>query len=77
MIEISEDELTEGEVTEPAAVQHTRVSETIVDEPQGPIVIIGSGHSGYQVAAALRKQSSTVAITVFTADDGALYTASA
>ncbi|KPH92565.1 rubredoxin-NAD(+) reductase [Pseudoalteromonas undina] len=73
MIEISEDELTEGEVTEPAAVQHTRVSETIVDEPQGPIVIIGSGHSGYQVAAALRKQSSTVAITVFTADDGALY----
>ncbi|QBJ63070.1 rubredoxin-NAD(+) reductase [Pseudoalteromonas sp. DL-6] len=68
MIEISEDQ-----VTEPAAVQHTRVSETIVDEPQGPIVIIGSGHSGYQVAAALRKQSSTVAITVFTADDGSLY----
>ncbi|WP_434157038.1 FAD-dependent oxidoreductase [Vibrio alginolyticus] len=38
-----------------------------------PIVIIGSGHSGYQLAAALRAQSETVAITVFTADDGALY----
>nr|WP_250154414.1 FAD-dependent oxidoreductase [Vibrio alginolyticus] len=38
-----------------------------------PIVIIGSGHSGYQLAAALRAQSETVPITVFTADDGALY----
>ncbi|ENB2046812.1 FAD-dependent oxidoreductase [Vibrio alginolyticus] len=38
-----------------------------------PIVIIGSGHSGYQLAAALRAQSETVAITIFTADDGALY----
>ncbi|EPP2134265.1 FAD-dependent oxidoreductase [Vibrio alginolyticus] len=38
-----------------------------------PIVIIGSGYSGYQLAAALRAQSETVAITVFTADDGALY----
>ncbi|MBO0180963.1 rubredoxin-NAD(+) reductase, partial [Vibrio parahaemolyticus] len=38
-----------------------------------PIVIIGSGHSGYQLAAALRAQSETVPITVFTADDGPLY----
>lgn len=38
-----------------------------------PIVIIGSGHSGYQLAAALRAQSETVAITIFTSDDGALY----
>ncbi|GAK16748.1 LOW QUALITY PROTEIN: nitric oxide reductase FlRd-NAD(+) reductase [Vibrio sp. JCM 19053] len=38
-----------------------------------PIVIIGSAHSGYQLAAALRAQSETVPITVFTADDGALY----
>ncbi|MBD8513583.1 FAD-dependent oxidoreductase [Photobacterium sp. CAU 1568] len=38
-----------------------------------PIVIIGSGHSGYQLAAALRGQSAHVPITVFTADDGALY----
>lgn len=38
-----------------------------------PIVIIGSGHSGYQLAAALRAQSVDVPITVFTADDGALY----
>lgn len=38
-----------------------------------PIVIIGSGHAGYQLALALRKQSQDVPITVFTADDGAIY----
>ncbi|WMN90265.1 FAD-dependent oxidoreductase [Vibrio parahaemolyticus] len=38
-----------------------------------PIVIIGSGHSGYQLASALRAQSANVPITVFTCDDGALY----
>lgn len=68
MIEISEDD-----VPAPRADQNTYVNDNTVDVPQGPIVIVGSGHSGYQVAAALRKQSSTVAITVFTADDGALY----
>lgn len=38
-----------------------------------PIVIIGSGHAGYQVASTLRAQSPDLSITVFTADDGALY----
>lgn len=38
-----------------------------------PIVIIGSGHAGYQVAAALRAQSPQLSITVFTSDDGTLY----
>ena len=38
-----------------------------------PVVIIGSGHAGYQLAAALRALSPTLPITVFTADDGALY----
>ncbi|MGJ8758060.1 FAD-dependent oxidoreductase [Acinetobacter sp. HC8-3S] len=38
-----------------------------------PVVIIGSGHAGYQLASALRAQSSDLSITVFTADDGALY----
>ncbi|WHP05971.1 MULTISPECIES: FAD-dependent oxidoreductase [Acinetobacter] len=49
-----------------------------IEEPQvisvvEPIVIIGSGHAGYQLALALRKQSQDVSITVFTADDGAIY----
>ena len=39
-----------------------------------PIVIIGSGHAGYQLATALRNQSKDVSITLFTADDGAIYT---
>lgn len=38
-----------------------------------PVVIVGSGHAGYQVAAALRAQSPDLSITLFTADDGALY----
>ncbi|KXO85591.1 rubredoxin-NAD(+) reductase [Acinetobacter venetianus] len=38
-----------------------------------PVVIIGSGHAGYQLASTLRAQSSDLSITVFTADDGALY----
>ncbi|WP_228704194.1 FAD-dependent oxidoreductase [Acinetobacter gyllenbergii] len=38
-----------------------------------PVVIIGSGHAGYQLASALRAKSADLSITVFTADDGALY----
>lgn len=38
-----------------------------------PIVIIGSGHAGYQLASALRSQSPSVSITLFTADEGAVY----
>ena len=38
-----------------------------------PVVIIGSGHAGYQLASALRSQSPDLSITLFTADDGAVY----
>ncbi len=38
-----------------------------------PVVIIGSGHAGYQLASALRSQSPDLSITLFTADDGSLY----
>ncbi|RDF69475.1 FAD-dependent oxidoreductase, partial [Acinetobacter baumannii] len=38
-----------------------------------PVVILGSGHAGYHVASNLRAQSPDFSITVFTADDGALY----
>ena len=74
------------EITDEAPEEVVAVSSAQVGEPQAlqsglgqptfssePIVIIGSGHSGYQLAAALRAQSATVPITVFTSDDGALY----
>lgn len=38
-----------------------------------PVVIIGTGHGGYQLAAALRARSPELPITLLTADDGALY----
>ncbi|HHX8435252.1 TPA: FAD-dependent oxidoreductase [Vibrio diabolicus] len=78
MIEITDDEPVE----EVAAVSSVSVGSSVQPLPSevtqpifsaDPIVIIGSGHSGYQLAAALRAQSETVPITVFTADDGALY----
>lgn len=85
MIEIT-DSTTEEEVVavssvsvdSPSQVQPSTVQPlpSEVSQPifsTDPIVIIGSGHSGYQLAAALRAQSATVPITVFTADDGALY----
>jgi rubredoxin-NAD+ reductase len=46
-------------------------AETI--EAPEQVVIIGSGHAGYHMANALREQDKKVSITVFTSDDGALY----
>ncbi len=50
-------------------IEDLPVSEDVIE----PVVIIGSGHAGYQLASALRQQSPELSITVFTADDGALY----
>ncbi|ENV48787.1 hypothetical protein P255_02845 [Acinetobacter brisouii CIP 110357] len=47
--------------------------QTAVASAIEPIVIIGSGHAGYQLASTLRAQSPDLSITLFTADDGALY----
>lgn len=47
--------------------------ELTADNNIEPIVIIGSGHAGYQLASALRSQSPSVSITLFTADEGAVY----
>ncbi|WP_235953714.1 NAD(P)/FAD-dependent oxidoreductase [Acinetobacter terrae] len=54
------------------------ITDVVLEEPSivnviEPIVIIGSGHAGYQLASALRNQSKDVSITLFTADDGAIY----
>ena len=54
------------------------ITDVVIEEPSivnvvEPIVMIGSGHAGYQLASALRHQSKDVSITLFTADDGAIY----
>lgn len=49
------------------------VETPVVENEVEPIVIIGSGYAGYQLASALRNQSSDVPITLFTADDGSIY----
>lgn len=59
MLEITEDDIEEQPV----------VMQDLIE----PVVIIGSGHAGYQLVSTLRNQSPDLSITVFTADDGALY----
>lgn len=49
------------------------IEESVIESTLEPVVIIGSGYAGYQLASALRAQSSDLSITLFTADDGALY----
>ena len=63
MIEISD------EVAEVVAAVAAAPAEAALQ----PVVIVGSGHAGYQLAAALRALSPDVPITVFTGDDGAIY----
>ncbi|WP_116472882.1 FAD-dependent oxidoreductase [Zobellella maritima] len=64
-------EITDEEPAPLAAV--AEVSTPEVESAPEPVVIIGTGHGGYQLAAALRAQSPDLPITLFTADDGALY----
>lgn len=54
------------------------ITDEVIEAPQvqetiEPVVIIGSGHAGYQLASALRAQSADLQITLFTLDDGAIY----
>ncbi|HCH25377.1 MAG TPA: rubredoxin-NAD(+) reductase [Oceanospirillaceae bacterium] len=46
---------------------------TVTQAPKGPIVIIGSGYAGYNLAEAVRKLKADAEIVVLTADDGLLY----
>ena len=54
-------------------VDMEQVEEIIAEPVVEPVVIIGSGHAGYQLASTLRAQAPDLSITLFTADDGALY----
>lgn len=65
MLDITEDIIDEAVVID--------VIEPVINEVVEPVVIIGSGHAGYQLASALRNQSADIPITLFTADDGAFY----
>lgn len=44
-----------------------------VTEKAAPFVIIGSGYAGYSLAAAIRQQSPTQEIVIYTTDEGANY----
>lgn len=69
MIEISEP------VTAVAAVPPLAASIQPVAtvRPAGPVVIIGSGHAGYGLAQALRKQDPNLQICVLTRESGHIY----
>ncbi|WBS05190.1 FAD-dependent oxidoreductase [Pseudoduganella sp. SL102] len=58
-----------------AAVAAAPMQQTVVAAalPRQPIVIVGSGHAGYGLAAALRKNDPAAEIRVVTADDGFVY----
>ena len=43
------------------------------EAPQGPIVIVGSGYAGYNLAEAIRKLDSQVGVVVLTQDEGMYY----
>lgn len=75
MIEVTDEEITaiSLQVSAEVPLQQKDVEVTKASYFDAPIIIIGSGHSGYQLAAALRAKSSAISIIVFTADDGALY----
>ena len=44
-----------------------------LDKPQGPIVIVGSGYAGYNLAEAIRKLDAQVEVVVLTQDAGKHY----
>ncbi|OOE33032.1 rubredoxin-NAD(+) reductase [Salinivibrio kushneri] len=73
MIEITEDIPEESVYVDTGSSEREAAVLSAFASSSAPIVIIGSGHSGYQLAAQLREHDASVAITVFTADDGALY----
>ncbi len=57
-------------------VTNTAVADAVADaQPakEAPIVIIGSGYAGYNLAESLRQRNSDKEIVLFTADDGANY----
>nr|WP_245837120.1 FAD-dependent oxidoreductase [Paraferrimonas sedimenticola] len=47
--------------------------QTQIDKSQDPIVILGTGLAGYNLAKALRKLNPTQPISMYTADDGSYY----
>ena len=69
----SDFEMVEMPATAPAPVLNIPKVKVVPKTPEGPIVIIGSGYAGYNLAEAIRKQSAEAQIIVLTADDGLHY----
>ncbi|MCP4789852.1 MAG: FAD-dependent oxidoreductase [Gammaproteobacteria bacterium] len=66
----SDFEMIEMPAAVPNPVLHIPRVETT---PNGPIVIIGSGYAGYNLAAAVREHKADAEIVILTADDGLHY----
>ncbi|WP_228445589.1 FAD-dependent oxidoreductase [Thalassotalea sp. HSM 43] len=65
---------TKVQSSEPAEYKAEKPSAPVrVDSSRQPVVIIGSGLAGYNLAKEIRKSDKQVPISVFTADDGAFY----
>ncbi len=47
--------------------------EDFLPQPDGPVVIVGSGLAGYTLLKEIRKRDAAVPVTLVTADDGAFY----
>lgn len=69
----SDFEMVEMPAAAPAPVLNIPKVKVVPKTPEGPIVIIGSGYAGYNLAEAIRKQSTEAQIIVLTADDGLHY----
>lgn len=70
MIELDDDAADERTAINAIAPAITDARESLDTRP---IVIVGSGHAGYDLAQSLRKAAPDLEIHVFTADDGARY----
>ena len=68
MIEMPAEPIQSGENTTAAASVLSAL-----DKPQGPIVIVGSGYAGYNLAEAIRKLDGKVDVVVLTQDVGKHY----
>jgi len=66
-------EITRDADQVPAELSNSAASSEIIDQEKSPLVIIGSGLAGYQLAREFRKLDSTTPLTIITSDDGNLY----
>ncbi|WP_245798112.1 FAD-dependent oxidoreductase [Chromohalobacter japonicus] len=73
MLEITDDVPAAATPAPPPLADVAATTASTAQTPDGPLVIIGSGHAGYGLAEAARARDAEREIHVFTSDDGGLY----